>query len=103
MNKVAIRIWQEVDLDEITSHLLVVGDVAGDCFNCRHVGINYSTTKNCPSCNTQFKYIATRRVTGSDIENMKQINKKRPDLIFINFNDIRHAIEHAKAKNFFTK
>lgn len=90
-----IRVWKEFDLGDISEHLLIVGDVTGDCSKCRALGIDYSDAKECPECGTHFKYIATR--TG----HTPKIKQRRPDLIFIDFDDYRKATGKLKARKLF--
>lgn len=90
-----IRVWKEVDINEVSGHLLVVGASTGDCSKCRELGIDYSTAKTCPGCGTDFRYIASRS------KEIKKIKKKRPDLIFIDFEDYKRETGFIKARNLF--
>jgi len=90
-----IRVWKEMDINDIEKHLLVAGEVSGDCSSCRELGINYSLSKSCPKCGNEFKYIATR------FHEIKKIKQKRPDLIFIDFEDYKKAAGKIKAKGLF--
>ncbi len=90
-----IRVWKEVDIKDIESHLLIVGLTSADCSNCRELGINYSTATSCQKCGTDFKYIASR---GKEI---RKIKEKRPDLIFIDLEDYKKVTGFIKAKGFF--
>jgi len=92
-----IRVWKEFDAGEISKHLLIAGLLTADCSNCRELGIDYSTAKTCPKCGVDFKYIASR---GKEI---KKIKNRRPDLIFIDFEDYKKTTGEIKAKNFFLK
>jgi len=92
-----IRVWKEFDAGEISKHLLIAGLLTADCSNCRELGIDYSTAKTCPKCGVNFKYIASR---GKEI---KKIKNRRPDLIFIDFEDYKKNTGEIKAKNFFLK
>ncbi len=67
------RVGREMDYDEVSKHLLVVGELTGDCFSCRHPGIDYSREKYCPQCNTDFRYISYRK--NSDAITTGQIAK----------------------------
>lgn len=91
-----VRVWKEFDIQDISEHLLVVGDITGDCSKCRELGIDYSNAKSCPKCETHFKYIACRT------REIKKITKKRPDLIFIDFEDYKKALGKIKARNLFS-
>ncbi|MDP2912170.1 MAG: hypothetical protein Q8N76_07565 [Candidatus Omnitrophota bacterium] len=90
-----IRVWKEVDIKDIESHLLIVGLLTADCSNCRELGINYSTAKSCPKCGVDFKYIASRS------KEIKKIKNRRPDLIFIDLDDYKKVVGFIKAKEFF--
>lgn len=91
-----VRIWKAVDINDISEHLLVVGEAKGDCAKCRALGIDYSSAKNCPECGTEFKYIASRS------REVAKIINKRPDLIFIDFEDYKKVTGKIKAKGLFS-
>jgi hypothetical protein len=88
-----IRVWKEFDINDVSEHLLIVGDAAGDCAKCRELGIDYSSAKLCPKCSTVFKYIASRT------REVKKIISKRPDLIFIDFEDYKKVSGKIKARD----
>lgn len=90
-----IRIWKDVDMADISGHLLIVGVLTGDCGSCKELGINYATAKACPNCGIEFKYIASRN------KEIKKIKRKRPDLIFIDIEDYNRVKGLSKAKNLF--
>lgn len=96
MTKQAIRVWTELDIEEVSKHLVVVGEVTADCYNCKELGIDYIALKSCPKCNAQFKYIASRS------HETRKIKNRRPDLIFIDFDDFKKATGFIKAKSLFT-
>jgi hypothetical protein len=90
-----VRIWKEIDIKDISDHLLVVGDVSGDCSKCRTLGIDYAKVSACPKCGTDFKYIASRS------KEVGKIIRRRPDLIFIDFEDYKKITGRLKAKSLF--
>ena len=90
-----IRVWKEVDIKDIKSHLLIVGLTSADCSNCRELGIDYSIATSCKKCGADFRYIASR---GKEI---RRIKEKRPDLIFIDLEDYKKVAGSIKAKEFF--
>lgn len=55
-----LRIYSQLDIDEVRKHLLLVDDLYGSCANCRHVGLNYTKDVKCPQCGAEFRYLATR-------------------------------------------
>lgn len=100
--RVLIRTIKEFDLDEVCQHLLLAGDLSGDCFNCKQIGLDFSSVKNCPKCRTDFRFIASRKSDnfGTKILNLLHIHKKRPDLIYIEFNDLKQHKNREKARDF---
>jgi len=98
---VSIRVVKEFDIEEVCSHLLVVGDLTGDCFSCKELGLDYSTVKACPKCKTGFRYITSRRAPDFSLRNLSILHKKRPDLVCIEFKDIKEHKNREKAKDIF--
>ena len=102
MAKHYFRVGQEIDFDVISKHLLIVGELSGDCFSCRQIGIDYSREKYCPGCKTDFRYISYRKpfssITTAQIGRLAQ---RRPDLVYIEYNDIKEISDRLKAKNIF--
>lgn len=98
--RVLIRTVKEFDLDEVSQHLLVAGDLSGDCFNCRELGLDYTKTKQCPKCKTEFRYITSRNTSSYGLKVLSTLHKRRPDLIYIEFNDLKQHKSLEKAKDF---
>jgi hypothetical protein len=104
MGKDYIRIWTEKNIEDIENHLLIAGDLHGDCAHCREVGLDYVTAKTCPHCHTEFHYISSRNAIGEGDHRfhvVKQIFAKRQDLIFIDYDDYKRISGRNKAKKFF--
>ncbi|MDD5195402.1 MAG: hypothetical protein PHQ96_07025 [Candidatus Omnitrophica bacterium] len=90
-----LRVWQELDLDDIEKHLIVVGELSSDCFSCHTVGID-SKAHTCPSCGTVFKYMGFRRhAEGGYVHKMKEA---LPHLTFIDFEDFKKLIGKREAR-----
>ena len=99
-----IRVWQNCDVEGITKHLMIVGDVTADCASCRELGIDYSQTKNCPKCGTDFRFIASRNTGKLDKgrgATVKRIKDRRPDLTFIDYEDYKEITGKQNARDFF--
>lgn len=99
-----IRTFQEYDLDLVSKHLLVVGDLAGDCYHCRELGLDPYLAKVCPNCKTEFKYVASRRMDqfpGERFAIAKRLREKRFDLILLDYQDFTKTLGHKKARDFF--
>lgn len=104
MNKSFIRVWEEKDIKEIEPYLLIVGEIMGDCAKCKEVGLDYGTVKECPKCKTAFRYITSREATSSKAGRftlIRRIHSKRPDLIFIDYDDYKAASGQSRAKSIF--
>lgn len=97
-----VRVAREINYDDVSKHLLIVGELTGDCFSCRQVGIDYTREKYCPQCKTDFKYIAYRKpsamITGAQIARLCQ---RRPDLTYVEYGDIKEISDKRKAKDIF--
>ncbi len=96
-----IRVWQACDLEGITKHLLIVGDVSADCAACRELGVDWQNSRECPGCRTVFRFIATRRTDGARGTNVRRIKDKRPDLTFIDYDDYKDITGKQQARDFF--
>ena len=99
-----IRIWQSCDVGEIAKHLMIVGDVTADCANCRELGIDYVSSRQCPKCGTDFKFIAARSTGKLDRNRgsaVKRIKDRRPDMTFIDYEDYREITGKQRARDFF--
>ena len=104
MSKAFIRVWQELETEDIKQHLLVVGQVSGTCQSCNELGIDYSSAKSCPNCNTEFKFITMRpEKEGRDIgfSSIRLVKQRRPDLIFIEYSDFKKFAASRKAQDIF--
>lgn len=99
-----IRIWQACDIQEITKHLLIVGDITADCAACRELGIEYAQAKSCPKCGTVFRFITSRNAGKLDRSRggtVKRIKDRRPDLTFIDYEDYKEITGKQQARSFF--
>jgi len=93
--KTIIRIWQEVDIDEVGPQLLIAGSTTADCGKCKEISLPFDT-RTCPKCGTYFKYMSTR-ISESPGE-AKRLKAKRPDLIIVDFRDFKDIKARNKAK-----
>lgn len=97
---VLIRTVREFDLADVSSHLLVVGDLTGDCYSCRELGLDYLKVKTCPNCKTDFRYVTSRKSNIAGLKPLSDLHKRRPDLVCIDFYDLKQHKDREKAKNF---
>lgn len=106
MSREFLRIWRGFDLDEVEKHLLILGDLTGDCASCRELGIHYQDAKECPRCKTSFKYVTSRRLEthpGERFQLASRLCDRRPDLAFIDYEDYKRTLGRKKAREFFEK
>ena len=99
LSKKFIRVWNEVDIEEISRHLIIIGDLLANCGNCSQIGLNPSLS-TCPGCKTEFKYATfiSERDRGSQIIKMRD---KLREKIFIDYSDFKRCKAKSKAKDFF--
>lgn len=102
MEKVYLRVGQELDYETVAAHLMIVGELMADCFTCRHVGIDYAREKYCPQCGTDFRYMSYRKNADAVKTGMiARLCQKRPDLTYVEYNDIKEIADRRKAKDIF--
>lgn len=96
MNLKFIRVYKKVDVDHIKEHLIICGDLSASCSKCNELSIKMDSPK-CPSCQTDFLYMAFRNVK----ENMPKIHKfseTRPDLMLVDYEDFKRTSDAIKAR-----
>lgn len=94
--KAFIRIWQKQDTKDIEKHLIVVGELSSECFNCHDLGIELHA-RACPGCGAMFKYMGFRRkLTPSHLQKVKDQN---PRLILIDFEDFKQSVGKRDARS----
>ena len=104
MGREYLRTYKEYDIEDVRKHLLIMGDLSGDCASCRALGIDGYTEKSCPECGTPFKYITSRRLDshhGERFQLVRRVLTKRPEMIFIDHEDYAKTIGQKKARDFF--
>ncbi len=90
-----IRVWKSLDLKDIESHLLVVGELSCECFSCHKIGIKPGES-SCPNCGCKFKYVGFRKKINSSL--IARFKKMYPDVDFVDFEDFKKAISKKEAK-----
>lgn len=99
-----LRVFRRFDIEEVRQHLLVMGDLTGDCASCRALGIDGYTASQCPQCGTPFKYVTSRRLEAHPQERfqfVRRMQDKRPDLTVIDYTDYVKTMGQKKARDFF--
>lgn len=106
MGKELLRIWQYYDIEEVSKHILILGDVTGDCGACRELGIAYLEARECPKCKANFRYVTSRRLEthpGERFQIVGRLKEKRPELAFIDYEDYKRTLGRKKARDFFAQ
>ncbi len=97
-----IRIWTEVDIRNIESHIIVVDDKFGFCPGCREIGIKLEGLKACPKCGREFKYVTARESKGArGHEMIARTRRKLPDMSFVDYDDYERLTGKKKAESLF--
>ncbi|MBU4305907.1 MAG: hypothetical protein KJ893_09880 [Candidatus Omnitrophica bacterium] len=100
-----IRVWNELDIETVKRHLLIAGELTANCENCRHLGIDFAKERACPQCRTEFRYICfrTKSNKGEEFSAIRRLKEKRPDMIIVDYEDIKHASGKSKVHGLFDK
>lgn len=89
-----VRIWVELDMNDVRQHLLMADESLGSCATCREIGLKLQSVKTCPKCGTEFRYVTTKP-TGIqktvDPKVLARIREKRPDLTLVDWTDYDHG------------
>jgi uncharacterized protein with PIN domain len=98
-----IRIWQEVNISDITENIVLVDDKFGHCPNCKKIGIELKDLTHCPSCNREFKYVSSKEAVSGKHDIVTRSLKKLPNMKFVDYNDYEHAVSKDKLGTLFKK
>ena len=96
-----MRVWQNCEVENITKHLVIVGQLTADCAACRELGINYQSAKTCPQCGTEFRFITARHAGKLDRSAVGRVKQRRPDLVLIDYEDYKDVTGKQSARDFF--
>ena len=98
MHEKFLRVYRKMNIEEITKHLLVYGDLSAQCANCQAMELKLDSVK-CPKCETPFKYISFRNVR-QHLPKLQKIHETRPEVQFIDFDDYKRITGELKARDF---
>lgn len=98
MAKSFIRVYKEFDIEDVSKHLLVFGELLATCNNCSKLGLALST-RTCPECKTEFRYATFSFSKDKESQIHKIVNMS--DLIFVDYDDFKRITGKLKAKDFF--
>ena len=88
----SIRVWMDLDIEDVKKHLLLIDDLYGTCANCKHLGLNYLKNKTCPGCGAEFRYLATNLKNPAEIVKIiKRLKTEKLPMKLIDRNDFDRA------------
>ncbi|MCX7680121.1 MAG: hypothetical protein N2316_13020 [Spirochaetes bacterium] len=93
-----IRVWTEVDITDVQSHIVVIDEKFGFCPGCREIGIKIEGLQKCPKCSREFKYVTSRDKSPAMVMRTK---KKLPHLTFVDYDDYERVTGKKKAEMLF--
>ncbi len=96
-----MRIWKEVDMQDVKDHIIMVDDQRGFCPGCKQLNIDIKTAKKCPGCGREFKYVTAAESSGGKADIVIRLKKKLPDLVFVDYNDYEKLLGKKKAESLF--
>ncbi len=98
-----IRVWKELNVEDIDKHLLIIDDLHGHCNSCKKTGIKIDSIDSCPECGTEFTYISTKMKPSSPNGKaiFNKLFKNHPLKLIIDYDDYKHLSDKAKASNLF--
>lgn len=90
--------YEECDILDIKSHLIIYGDLSANCSQCQAIDIKLDAT-HCPQCQTEFKYI-TFRHPKSHLPKLARIKEKFPARKIVDFDDYTRLMGVWRAQEF---
>lgn len=94
-----MRVYKKMKVEEIKPHLLIYGDLGGQCANCNKMDIKLADT-HCPECKNGFQHIAFRNIK-THLPKVFKLLEERPGLQIIDFEDYHKSAGASKAEDFF--
>lgn len=97
-----IRVWKQLNVDDLKKQLLSIDDLYGTCGNCKKLGLNYLKDKKCGDCGVTFKYLVTKLTKPGDIGKiLARIQKENLDLTLIEREDLERSSAQDAARDLF--
>jgi len=96
-----MRVWTEIEVDDVQKHIIMVEDKFGHCPGCKQIGIELKDLKKCPGCGREFKYVTSKDAKSGKTEIVMRTKKKLPDLIFVDYDDYDRVTGKKKAESLF--
>lgn len=93
-NSIWVRVWNRVNVRNVSERLMVVGVLQAECYKC-HNPMLEAGARRCPECGTTFSFVAFRKnVLPRDLEHYA-------DLTMIDLDDFMKEMNRHKAHSLF--
>ncbi|MDP8260223.1 MAG: hypothetical protein P9L96_04395 [Candidatus Gygaella obscura] len=102
MNTRFLRVWKELDLNDVKEHIAILGIKSAICQKCKNNIADLSKGK-CDSCNSQIKYITFRQEIVEDPSFFVKLKVWRKQFICVDYKDYNNMTARMKAEEIFKK
>ena len=97
MSKQLIRVYHNLDFEDVRAHTLEYGVLSGICSKCKHLNVRLEDI-GCPQCGTSFKYIAFQSVR-EHLPKLLRISQERSGVQFVDYQDFKRIEGEQKARS----
>jgi hypothetical protein len=97
MAKQMIRIYEDLEFNDVKEHLLEYGALSGICAKCKHMNVKLND-HNCPNCGTEFKYVAFQSIR-EHFPKLIKLHAERPGMKFVDHQDFKRIEAETKARS----
>ena len=98
-NEKFVRVYKKLDFHDLRDHMLIYGDLSASCSKCKELDIKFEVFR-CPSCQTDFKYIAFRNIK-HHLPKVQRLSESHPYITLIDYDDYSRILGASKAEEFF--
>ncbi len=98
MSQRFLRIYKALDIQEIREHLLIGGDLFGQCAHCQTIGLKLEVHQ-CPQCHKEFKYIAFKNIK-DHLPKLHRLFSERPEIVIVDYEDFKRLSGALRAEEF---
>lgn len=99
-----MRIYRELEPEEIKKKLMIIEDLYGACASCGQLGLTFTKNKTCPGCNATFAYVMTKLKNPADIHKiLARIKAEGLSLVMIEKDDYERTSARDAVGDLFSK
>ena len=97
-----LRVWKEVNIEQIKDHIAVLGMKSAICQKCKNNIADLSNCE-CDNCGTKIQYLAFRQEIVEDPSFFAKLKVWQDKFICIDFKDFSSMAARMKAHDIFKK